>query len=144
VSFIIIDRMDVRRSGGSHGRTVLARLALATLEDPFGPGDPLEVARLVRRTLAVAGRKAIDVSSLIVVADTATPTEALRGFVRRALGPHAGTVPAAVRMIDSANHDERVQRVLATPESAGPRLDLVIVLGPGAVATVLALGRVRR
>jgi hypothetical protein len=120
--------------------TLLARQTSATGEDPFGPGDPLEVARLVRRTLAAAARKAPDVAALIVVADAPIPTVALARFARRALGPHGATVAAMARVVVAADHDARVGRVLAMQQPVVAGIVLVAVLGPGDRATVLALG----
>jgi len=128
-------------SGDRHGRpgTVLARLTVATAEDPFGPGDPLEVARLVRRTLAAAGRRAIDVTALIVVADASIPTEALGRFVRRTLGPHGASVSRRVHLVPAkVDHEHRVEVSQALGAKPASNV-LVVVLGPGDRATVVSL-----
>jgi hypothetical protein len=48
----------------------------------------------VRRALADAGRKAIDVDALVVSAPLVPTAEACRGLARRALGPHGAGIPA--------------------------------------------------
>src|SRR5262245_51436503 len=60
---VVVSAMTTAYIGGASARhhprmaAILGRVAGITTEDPFGPGDPLEVARLVRRALAAAGRK---------------------------------------------------------------------------------------
>jgi hypothetical protein len=48
----------------------------------------------VRRALAEAGRKAVEVDALVVAAPLAPTAEATRRLARRALGPHGSQVPA--------------------------------------------------
>lgn len=119
---------------------VLGTASAATEEDPFGPGDPLEAARLVRRALAVAGRRATDVDGLAMVTDRAPKPAALARFVRRALGPHGADVPAIGRA-GPCDHDARL--TLAT-EMAGDRVHrgvaIAIALGPDGLATVACIG----
>jgi hypothetical protein len=118
---------------------VLAGRSASIAEDPFGPGDPLEVARLVRRALAAAGRKGLDVTRLVVVADTPVSADALRRFTRRALGPHGGTVRADGMVSTDPDHDARIDLGLGhAHEDRG--VAVLVVLGPGAVATALLLG----
>ena len=62
----------------------------AALDD----GDPIVQARAVRRALAGAGRKAVDVDALVVSAPLVPTAEACRGLARRALGPHGAGIPA--------------------------------------------------
>lgn len=50
--------------------------------------DPLDPARAVRRSLADAGRKALDVVAIAVSADLAASRSEARAFARLALGPH--------------------------------------------------------
>lgn len=121
---------------------VLGRVAAQTHEDAFGPGDPLEVARLVRRALAAADRKALDVTDLIVVAEVAPSREALDRFTRRALGPHGTNVRADAHALPGADHAsrERAAIVLArTADGGRGGIRVVVVLGPSARATVLCL-----
>ncbi|MET0773429.1 MAG: hypothetical protein ABWZ82_10125 [Candidatus Limnocylindrales bacterium] len=113
--------------------TVLSRVGMATSEDPFGPGDPLDVARLVRRALAAAGRKAVDVTELRAVADAPVADDALGRFARRALGPHGGEIPASAQVPVATDPEAALE-----PPVAG--VAVVVVLGPGARATALVLG----
>jgi hypothetical protein len=108
-------------------------------EDPFGPGDPLEVARLVRRSLAAARRRADAVGALVVVTDRTPPPAALARFTRRALGPHGAEVAASSRLVPpEVDHGERVAS--ATAFASGASVTIVVVLGPGDGATALCLG----
>jgi hypothetical protein len=124
--------------------SVLARLTMATAEDPFGPGDPLEVARLVRRTLAAAGRKAGDVTDLVVATAVPVPTDALGRFARRALGPHGAWVSRWVSMVPAeSDHEHRLEAGLAR-FGAPASVMIVAALGPGdraSVAVVAADGK---
>jgi hypothetical protein len=118
---------------------VLARLTASTAEDPFGPGDPLEVARLIRRSLAAAGRKAIDVTRLIVVADAPVPVDALGRFARRALGPHGASVALEpISVAGDRSHEERIGIGLdARPVAGG--LSVILVMGPDDVVSALCV-----
>ena len=133
---------------------VLGSATAVTAEDPFGPGDPLEVARLVRRALAAAGAKALDVTALVLVTDGPVDPAALARFTRRALGPHgAALVPVAVLSRTDA-HEARVAEgtevaigVRAGPAgAAAPAVHSVVVvvaLGPGSRVTVACVGGAR-
>lgn len=139
--------MDRRPSAPSHAvATVLGTSTDTTAEDPFGPGDPLEVARLVRRALAAASRKAVDVAGLVVVTDRAPSAEALGRFVRRALGPQGDRVRVVAHVAMGATHAARRARAItaALGPPAGKRpgdgLVVAVVLGPNDQATVLCLG----
>lgn len=118
---------------------VLARLTAASTEDPFGPGDPLEVARLVRRGLAAAGRKAPDVTRVIVVTDTPVSAEALSRFARRALGPHGTRVALdTLSVAVDRPHEERIQDGLdVRPVADGS--SVVVVMGPIPVVSALCV-----
>lgn len=108
-------------------------------EDPFGDGDPLQVARLVRRALAAGGRKALEVSRLVVVTDADPGRDALDRLTRRALGPHGASVRSAVAQVAGAvDHEARIALVRATA-SPGASVVVGVVLGPGALATALCL-----
>lgn len=107
-------------------------------EDPFGPGDPLVVARMVRRSLAAAGRRAVDVMVLVVVTDRPPGPEALARFVRRALGPHGASVSSsAVIVAPDLDHQGRLDVARPTPAAGG--WVVVVALGPGPVATTCCL-----
>jgi hypothetical protein len=117
---------------------ILARLTTTTAEDPFGPGDPLEVARLVRRALAAAGRRAMDVRELLVIGDAPIATDALERFTRRALGPHGATVaPASRPVAQEVPHDERIEQGLRAPRS--PLVAILLVIGPEHDVTALCV-----
>ena len=127
-------------AGGPRPRaTVLSRVGVATGEDPFGPGDPLEVARLLRRALATAGRKAVDVTELRVVADAPVDDDALGRFARRALGPHGGSIARSVTQVaQDRQHEERIDIALET--GPDPRtMTMVLVVGPHGVATAMCV-----
>ncbi len=119
---------------------VLGTASAATEEDPFGPGDPLEVARLVRRALAAAGRRAVDVDGLAVVADRAPDAATLARFTRRALGPHRAEAPA-IGTAHGGGHAERVDAAtaLASTHLRGG-VAVAVALGPGARATATCVG----
>jgi hypothetical protein len=121
---------------------VLGEVRGQTAEDPLGPDDPLEVARLVRRALAAAGRRAIDVEVLVLVADAQPDAAALARFARRALGPHGAEV-----MTDGAggaglDHDGR-STTAATRAGGHLRggVGIAIARGPGDTVTVRGVAR---
>lgn len=119
---------------------MLARVTAVTPEYPFGSGDPLEVARLVRRALAAAGRKAVDVTALIVVTDEPIATEALGRFARRALGPHGAGVRSSGEVIASTlGHEDRLAVAEEVDAVAGSCV-IAVVLGPAAIATACCIG----
>lgn len=116
---------------------------IVTSEDPFGPGDPLEVARLVRRALAGAGRKALEVVELVVVADATVAPEPLSRFARRALGPHGGSVRVTSIVSRSRDHETRqavAMRSIGGRATPGDGLVVMLVLGPRGIATAACLG----
>jgi hypothetical protein len=127
---------------------ILGRAWDAAAPDPFGADDPVEVARLVRRALAAAGRKAFDVVGVVVVTEQEPDAASLARFARRALGPHGASVTPVVRLAAGADHAARcaaaagiaVGSVAGRPEPAGPSVVIAIALGPGLAATALCLG----
>jgi hypothetical protein len=132
--------MDLRPSSDRDERplTILGRLSLASSEDPFGQGDPLEVARLVRRSLAAAGRRAVDVTRLVVVADAPVASERLSRFVRRALGPHAaGIVASVVPVAGPIRHEDRID--LSSTDPTPRSVTILVVMGPAQRVTVLCV-----
>lgn len=118
---------------------ILGTATATTDEDPFGPGDPLEVARLVRRALANAGRKAAEVRTLVVVSETDVIPDALDRFVRRALGPHGATIASSARpAAPGSSHEERV--AIAADVCADARdgsAAIGVALGPDHAATAV-------
>jgi hypothetical protein len=122
------------------GRGMLSEVAGTTGEDPFGPGDPLEVARLVRRALAAAGRRATDVTDLMVVTDVTPSPEALDRFTRRALGPHGAVVRSSSQVVATAlRHQERLA-IPGRSDAYGSSVVVTVALGPGAIATARCHG----
>lgn len=59
---------------------------------PIDSGDPIEASRAVRRALADAGRKAVDIERFILASTSRTSEAGLRAFARRALGSRSGDV----------------------------------------------------
>jgi hypothetical protein len=129
--------------GTSSALVVRARVAAVTAEDPFGPGDPLEVARLVRRVLAAAGRKAFEVTELVAVADVAPDDEALRRFAGRALGPRGEAVALragpAVGIDQAARESSAIEQLADGVRDTTSALTVLVCLGPGGLASVCCL-----
>jgi hypothetical protein len=123
------------------GRSRVLGLATATTdEDPFGPGDPLEVARLVRRALAAAGRRAVDVARLVVVTESPPTAAGLVRLTRRALGPHGATVRASVELVTpGTDHLARRMVLELVPVETG-RVVVGVVLGPSPAVAACCLG----
>lgn len=115
---------------------VLGEVSGSSAEDPLGPGDPLEAARLVRRALAAAGHRAVDVRGLALVADAVPDGVALARFTRRALGPHGAEVPSAGAGGAELPHEARIGIAtdLAVARAAGG-IAIAVALGPGSVVT---------
>ncbi|MFN8621081.1 MAG: hypothetical protein U0869_10090 [Chloroflexota bacterium] len=136
---------------------ILGRATAATAEDPFADGDPLEVARLVRRALADARRRATEVTDVLLVAEAEPDPGRLARFVRRALGPSGGAVGATAWAAGPGDHVARcamaVSRLVGaraqgdgTPVTGAPPdgrrggpVGIAVVLGPGAAATALCV-----
>jgi hypothetical protein len=85
----------------------------------------------VRRALADAGRKAIDVDALVVSAPLVPTAEACRGLARRALGPHGAGIPA----LGVAGAGDRAKAV-ASDEATAVASDEATALAMGAVAAL--------
>ena len=115
---------------------VLGEARGATMEDPLGPGDPLEVARLVRRALAAAGRRAVDVDGLALVTDTDPDAAGLARFTRRALGPVGTDVPAVGAATVGVHEDRCAAAVALAAGLLRGGVVIAVALGPGDVATV--------
>jgi hypothetical protein len=136
-----MDTSSSAAASGSGARIVLGTAAGATAEDPFGPGDPLAVARLVRRALADAGRKAFDVSDLLVAGEAPVAGDALERFARRALGPHGTSVRGASVQVEAGDHDTRRRMAIGSAPTPAPgQVTIAVVLGPGEAASVVCLG----
>ena len=76
------------------GRVVLGRAVTHGQALPLGSDDPVVAARAVRRALADAGHRAVDVRHVVLVTRGPVGPDVLAAFVRRALGPHGATVRA--------------------------------------------------
>ncbi|MBX3030776.1 MAG: hypothetical protein KF809_11490 [Chloroflexi bacterium] len=104
--------------------------SIALTEDPFGSGDPVELARLLRRALAAAGRKAFEVSALVLVTDADPGVEAVARFARRALGPHGAMVRRSVVVVArETSHEERITVAHHRSPDEGA-IVIAVALGP--------------
>ncbi len=81
-------------TAGRASPVVLGRAVTHGQVLPLGVDDPVTAARAVRRALAAAGRRATDVSGLVVAATEPIAEDVLAAFARRALGPHGAAVRA--------------------------------------------------
>lgn len=124
---------------------VIGEVRSTSAEDPLGPGDPLEVARLVRRALAAAGRRATDVDALVLVADEEPDAAGLARFTRRALGPVGAEVPSVGAAGPGLTHDDRLAMAerLAQPGLRGG-VAILVVRGPGEAVTVRCVAAAAR
>jgi hypothetical protein len=122
--------------------TELVELGRATTHGqalPLGVDDPIIAARAVRRALAAAGRRALDVSTLLVASNEPIEADVLAAFARRALGPHGasiqatGLVSSEPEAVALATHAVAVATTTVTP-----RTGLVIAIGIAADGTTEA------
>jgi hypothetical protein len=96
----------------------------------------------VRRALADAGRRAVEVDWLIVAAPVAPAAEACRRFARRALGPHGLNVPVRGLAFGSHAADSlagAAARSLDKDPAEGWRLAVCVGLGPDGRSVALCL-----
>lgn len=112
-------------------------MTAVTAEDPFGPGDPLEVARLIRRVLAAACRRAVEVSDVVVIADATPSPDTLGRFVRRALGPQGEAVRSASIAMPESDH--RARKAAGMGSAARNGMTIAVVIGPGELVSVLCV-----
>lgn len=116
---------------------VLGEVRGTSAEDPLGPGDPLGLARWVRRALAAAGRRALDVDVLVLATDAEPDPTRLARFTRRALGPHGDGVPSAGLAGAGWSHEARLEQAeTRAGRSLRGGVAIVAALGPGETATV--------
>ena len=107
---------------------------------PLGRDDPVVAARAVRRALADAGRKAGDVRFVVVAAEDHIPSDVLRAFIRRALGPPADEVQALALTTDRDGPDARAEaRADAMADLAADALRPLEVSATG-VGLVVGIG----
>ena len=98
---------------GVSGRPTLSLIGIALTSRLVSEvADPLDPARAVRRALADAGRKAIEVTHL--VAADAVASEDVDAFARVALGPHAVSVEA-----NAVASDDVIEAATAIDSGAG-------------------------
>jgi 3-oxoacyl-[acyl-carrier-protein] synthase III len=102
---------------------------------PLGTDDPVIAARAVRRALAAAGRRAADVTHMVVVSAEAVSGDALAAFARRALGPHGTNVRTTGFMADAADASALAG---AAEGRIGDDADLAVVVGIAADGTTEA------
>lgn len=106
----------------------------------------------MRRALADAGRRAVEVDRLIVAAPDVPTPEACRRLARRALGPHGLTVAVLTVAIESDDADVLARRAadsLAVPAADvsdpgvadGEGLAVCVALGPDGRTVALCLDR---
>ena len=123
---------------------VLGRATTIGQALPLGVDDPVIAARAVRRALAEAGRRAVDVSTLIVATSGPLDAEVLAGFARRALGPHGSSVRSrGLVAAPRADADELAASAAAelsgdlSPDGIG----IAVGLGTDGTTVALCLGR---
>jgi hypothetical protein len=103
---------------------------------PLGIDDPLVAARAVRRALAAARRRAVDVGLMVVASPTPIADDRLASFARRALGPHGATVTIRSLVADATDAGLLAdQATAAAPALSG---DIVLAIGLGLDGTTEA------
>ncbi len=106
----------------------------------------------MRRALAAAGRKAVEVDALCVAAPSAPTAEACRRLARRALGPHGSQVPALGVAVADVDAEALALAAAAFVEAAaavgarrrcaeGWALAVCVGLGPDGTTVALCLVR---
>lgn len=125
------------------GGTDLAVLGRAVTEGqtlPLGVDDPVIAARAVRRALADAGRRAVDVTDLIVASPDPITTDVLAGFARRALGTRGADVCVSCLVRAAADAEALAAHAAAGMTEALRLTDgLGLALGLGSDGTTVAL-----
>ncbi len=129
------------------GPVVPASAAVPAASTGRDDTDPIEPARAVRRALAAARRKAVEVDALCVAAPLAPTAEACRRLARRALGPHGSEI-AALGVAVTGDRAEDLARaavafmVTASDSEAVPAVEdwaLAVCVGLAADGTTVAL-----
>ena len=93
-------------TAGRAGLTILGRAVTSGQALPLGSDDPVVAARAVRLALADAGRRAIDVTDLVLATTDTVAADSLTAFVRRALGPYGDHVHARCLVIETGDAAE--------------------------------------
>jgi hypothetical protein len=96
---------------------------------PLDDADPIETARAVRRALAAAGRKAVEVDALCVAAPLAPTAEACRRLARRALGPHGSEIAAFGVAVASEHAEDLAMAAAAYLEAADTSNEVSVAEG---------------
>jgi hypothetical protein len=110
---------------------------------PLGRGDPIIASRAVRRALAAAGRRALEVGAMVVATRDVLAADVPASFARRALGPPGERV--AVRALRSDEPDAARLADLAAIElsrvgMARDRIVMAVGIGPDGTTVALCLG----
>jgi len=119
------------------GRAVTRGQAL-----PLGVDDPLIAARAVRRALADAGRRAADVTALVVAGHDPIAPDTLARFARRALGPRGWEVRARSHMSDATDADvlaDQAAAELGARHGSAGVTGVEMAVGLGADGSVVAV-----
>jgi len=123
----------------ARGTVVIGRAVTHGQALPLGIDDPVIAARAVRRALADAGRRAVDVTALVVASPDPIPGDVLAAFARRALGPWGADVPSAV--VTAVGDADELAAVAAAelPAVTSDPVAVGIVVGLAADGTTVAL-----
>jgi hypothetical protein len=128
---------DEGPSGADDG--IIGRASTVGQALPIGLDDPVVAARAVRRALADARRRGIDVVGMVVAAPPPLTLDAAQRFARRALGPHGD----AVRLdLVAAETGDAARLAQLAAEAARSSLDsdgLWVAVGIGPDETTVAL-----
>ena len=106
---------------------------------PIGVDDPVVAARAVRRALADARRRAIDVVGVVVAAPPPLTLHAAQRFARRALGPHGDTVRLDLVVAEAGGGARLVELAADAARSIEDGDGLWVAVGIGCDGTTVAL-----
>ena len=133
------------------GGAVPADAAVPAASISSDDADPIEPARAVRRALAAAGRKAVEVDALCVAAPLAPTAEACRRLARRALGPHGSGIAVLGVAVTGDHAEDLAMAAAAFMEAAdtsneasvaeGWALAVCVGLAVDSTTVALCLGR---
>jgi hypothetical protein len=125
---------DVRSGDGR--ATVVGRATTAGQALPLGVDDPVIAARAVRRALAEARWRAVDVDVMVVATPPPLTLDAVGRFARRALGPHGATVGCEARPAGESGAERLAGLALRTVPDRAARW---IAVGIGSDGQTVAL-----